>query len=318
MKTVVLLATFNGEEFIVDQLKSIKDQEVQSDAVIIRDDASSDATASLIRDFIRQNKLNWVFSVNKKNVGWRANFMDLLHESDADIVFFSDQDDIWHSDKIKVVKESFMKISNIGVLVSDYRFFPKRPAWKLTNIRKIPTNYERLFRVAPTVQEFFSVRDGCSFAIRSNMVKIIENFFQMIPTDFFGKAMSHDLASWLAGLYCGKTYYIETSLLEHRYHMDSAWQLENKTIIAPKNLFQQNLQLISYLSRILAMKSFLSPKQIDSRFVEVLCNKLQDLKIENSILKIQKNRRLIMLISKFHKYSSVRRALASSLRVLRQ
>ncbi|WP_219430721.1 hypothetical protein, partial [Oenococcus oeni] len=76
--------------------------------------------------------------------------------------------------------------------------------------------------------------------------------------------------------------------------MDSAWQLENKTIIAPKNLFQQNLQLISYLSRILAMKSFLSPKQIDSRFVEVLCNKLQDLKIENSILKIQKNRRLIM------------------------
>ena len=72
MTTSVVLATYNGEEYIIEQLKSILHQTQKVDEVIICDDISSDRTVSLIREFIEENNLEktWTLYVNEVNKGY--------------------------------------------------------------------------------------------------------------------------------------------------------------------------------------------------------------------------------------------------------
>ncbi|WP_240143875.1 glycosyltransferase [Liquorilactobacillus mali] len=72
----VVVATYNGEKFITEQLNSIKNQNCQPDEVIIRDDRSSDATAEIVRKYIKENNLiNWDFEINSENKGYKKIFM---------------------------------------------------------------------------------------------------------------------------------------------------------------------------------------------------------------------------------------------------
>ncbi|WP_143810836.1 glycosyltransferase, partial [Oenococcus oeni] len=71
--------------------------------VIIRDDKSSDDTAEIVNQFIDGNNLraSWDFKVNQKRKGWRENFISMLRQTETDVVFYSDQDDIWQENKVE-------------------------------------------------------------------------------------------------------------------------------------------------------------------------------------------------------------------------
>ncbi|MEY8458993.1 glycosyltransferase [Lactococcus ileimucosae] len=101
--TAVLVATYNGERLLKRQLDTIRKQDLRPDFVLFRDDCSTDNTVEFLKTYIEKYKLkNWVVKVNDKNMGWRLNFRQLLVDSleyDIEIAFFSDQDNIWHSDK---------------------------------------------------------------------------------------------------------------------------------------------------------------------------------------------------------------------------
>ena len=94
VKTAVLVASYNGEHFIGEQLESIRNQTLAPDYVLFRDDCSSDNTVSFIEDYIKKHQLdNWKISVNKSNMGWRRNFKALMQdvlEVECDYIFFSD------------------------------------------------------------------------------------------------------------------------------------------------------------------------------------------------------------------------------------
>lgn len=86
------MATFNGENYIIPQLESLRNQTRGLDEVLICDDVSTDNTVGLIQSYIQDNNLkNWQLIVNKKNKGWRDNFIDLLNQSTADIIFTCDR-----------------------------------------------------------------------------------------------------------------------------------------------------------------------------------------------------------------------------------
>ena len=86
MTTCVVIATYNGCEYIVEQLDSIKNQTYPVDKVIIRDDGSTDNTVDVIHKYIIDNKLNWEVRENEKNLGWRRNFFELIKEADTDVI----------------------------------------------------------------------------------------------------------------------------------------------------------------------------------------------------------------------------------------
>lgn len=105
---LVMMATYNGEKYVTEQIDSILDQEGVNVALLISDDGSSDATPRICSRYA-DDLPNVRFSVNEKNKGLAKNFMDMLYSSDAtsfDYFAFSDQDDYWMPNKLNKAIEA--------------------------------------------------------------------------------------------------------------------------------------------------------------------------------------------------------------------
>ena len=99
-KVVILLATFNGERFLGDQLKSFVNQRYTNWDLIASDDGSTDGTLALL-DRFRLNVPQHVSLTSGPGAGFWRNFLSLIHlDSAGDFFALSDQDDIWLPDKL--------------------------------------------------------------------------------------------------------------------------------------------------------------------------------------------------------------------------
>jgi rhamnosyltransferase len=97
---IVLMATYNGEKYLEEQIDSIMQQKDVCIRLYIRDDGSTDNTVGILRKMQNRYKeqLHWKAG---KNIGYRRGFLQLLKEcQEADYYAFSDQDDVWEPYKI--------------------------------------------------------------------------------------------------------------------------------------------------------------------------------------------------------------------------
>lgn len=96
------MCTYNGEQYLIEQLDSIKKQDIYHIDIWVSDDGSSDSTYELLRSY--QKKWNkGLFEIKDgPRKGFAANFLSLISDLDiiADYYAFSDQDDIWEVDKL--------------------------------------------------------------------------------------------------------------------------------------------------------------------------------------------------------------------------
>jgi len=98
----ILLATYNGEKYLAEQLDSILSQTHTQWRLLIRDDDSSDSTLDIIQEYIgRYPSQIILIQDNEKNLGAYQNFARLLQEASSDYVMFCDQDDVWLETKIE-------------------------------------------------------------------------------------------------------------------------------------------------------------------------------------------------------------------------
>lgn len=95
----VCITTYNGEKYINEQLNSILSQLSENDEVIITDDISSDHTVDIIKSL---NDKRIKIYINDKKLGATANFNKSLSKASGDVIFLSDQDDIWLDNKVKI------------------------------------------------------------------------------------------------------------------------------------------------------------------------------------------------------------------------
>jgi glycosyltransferase involved in cell wall biosynthesis len=109
----VCLTTYNGEKYVVKQLRSILSQLESDDEVIISDDDSSDRTLELIKNI--EDKRVKIFKNNKKR-GIHSNVENALNQAKGDIIFLADQDDFWMPDKVQVVVNA---LENNDLVVTD-------------------------------------------------------------------------------------------------------------------------------------------------------------------------------------------------------
>ncbi len=98
--TAILLATYNGENFIKEQLNSLYSQTCKDWTLYVHDDGSTDNTATVLREFSLGNS-NMTIMDYPKMGNPKDNFMSMLEKVDADYYLFCDQDDRWVSDKIE-------------------------------------------------------------------------------------------------------------------------------------------------------------------------------------------------------------------------
>ena len=122
------MASYNGERFIHQQIESILIQIGESDELVISDDGSLDNTVEIIRSF--DDPRIKLFS-NEGEKGYVGNFLNAVNNSIGDIVYFSDQDDVWHPDKIAdtvfffdlydmVVHDSIIVDENLCIVKDSY------------------------------------------------------------------------------------------------------------------------------------------------------------------------------------------------------
>src|SRR5687768_2514416 len=98
----VALCTYNGAKFIAEQLESICKQTTPPNEIVICDDGSTDDTIACI-DRVKKNHpaIDWKIKRNTANLGYVKNFEQAVLLTTGDIVFLSDQDDVWLPEKVQ-------------------------------------------------------------------------------------------------------------------------------------------------------------------------------------------------------------------------
>lgn len=99
-KISVIMATCNGAKYLRRQIDSILSQTTVPDEVIICDDRSTDSTMKILNEYSKNYAFVKVFE-NGTRLGPIKNFEKCLKNSTGDIIFFSDQDDVWFPNKIE-------------------------------------------------------------------------------------------------------------------------------------------------------------------------------------------------------------------------
>lgn len=110
-KVAILLATYNGEKYIRKQLDSLAKQSYSEFTCFIHDDGSSDNTKKVVDDFISRDD-RFVYVDGPSQHGAKGNFMYLLSNIESEYYLFCDQDDYWHTDKVKRLLSLLVKIEN--------------------------------------------------------------------------------------------------------------------------------------------------------------------------------------------------------------
>lgn len=119
MKISIALCTYNGAQFLQEQLESIAYQTRPPDEMIICDDQSKDATLEILKDFASKVSFPVRVFLNEKNVGSTNNFEKAIKLCTGDIIFLSDQDDVWHPEKLEKIEKRFSISPSTALIFTD-------------------------------------------------------------------------------------------------------------------------------------------------------------------------------------------------------
>ena len=119
MKVNILMSTYNGQQFLAEQIRSIQDQSYTDWTLFIRDDGSSDNTKEILKDFEHQDsRIHLIDSDKSDNLGVIKSFHKLVNHDRADYYFFSDQDDVWLPNKLELsLKEAQNYLADLPLMV---------------------------------------------------------------------------------------------------------------------------------------------------------------------------------------------------------
>ncbi|WP_428738927.1 glycosyltransferase family 2 protein [Sulfurimonas sp.] len=108
----VLLATYNGEKFLKQQLDSIFEQTYTNIKIYICDDNSVDTTFSILQKYQKEYPKQIMLFKNEHNLGYVKNFEKLLNFSQEKYIAFCDQDDIWFKNKLELQIKEMLVLEN--------------------------------------------------------------------------------------------------------------------------------------------------------------------------------------------------------------
>jgi glycosyltransferase involved in cell wall biosynthesis len=129
MRISIAMATYNGALYIQEQLESIANQLHLPDEIVICDDGSTDETISIINEFSLKVSFSIILIKNSVNLGYIRNFEKAISLCTGDLIFLSDQDDIWFPFKTRNVIDEFLKRKKILLLVHDGKLVDEQLNW---------------------------------------------------------------------------------------------------------------------------------------------------------------------------------------------
>lgn len=215
MKISVCMATYNGAQYLQTQIASILKQLDDCDQLIIVDDQSTDNTIDIIRNF-KDSRIQLM--INPYNMGAALTFNRALHEAEGDLIFLSDQDDLWHDDKVSTLVDMF-STKDLDLIIHD--------ALVLRDGMLVHASLFKMVNSAPgviknTISNTFT---GCCMAFKR------EIFREILPiSSHIG--IFHD--AWigvLAEFFGYKIAFLHKPLMDFNRHEQNASTMKRRKII---------------------------------------------------------------------------------------
>ena len=236
-KISVCMATYNGEKYIRQQLGSILGQIGESDEIIISDDSSSDRTVEIIKTF--DDKRIRLLENNRFHSP-AYNFENALKKATGDIIFLSDQDDIWLENKVKIMcglLQQYELVVSDCIIINENEDILQESFFKIRGSKKGLLNN--------LVKNSYM---GCCMAFNR---KILD-----IALPFPDNLSMHDMWIGMIGELYGKTYFCDQKLVKYRRHEHSASPTFGPSpyTIKDKISFRLNL-LLGIIARLLERRT---------------------------------------------------------------
>ena len=167
----VVMAFFNGRQYINEQLKSIVNQSKPVGQIIILDDCSSDDCKDLIYRSLKDFSGEVIYCSHKINKGYAQTFFEALSMAKGEYIFLSDQDDIWYKNKVEACiqimqsNQNILCLSSLNILINgDGKILKKEK--KMGNKMLYEISAEELIRQT-------KLRPGMSLVLRKDMKKLL-------------------------------------------------------------------------------------------------------------------------------------------------
>jgi glycosyltransferase involved in cell wall biosynthesis len=209
----IVMATYNGESFLHQQMDSILGQTYQHFELIVVDDASTDNTLAILNEYASLDDRIHIFPA-EKNLGLVANFERGLGLVKSEYIALSDQDDIFRIDKIELLKEELAKRPDCDLVISDLSLIDEDSVEfnpSMWRHQKIQPQHGKPFQRLLCV----NFATGCSMMFRRRMLNIA------LP--FPPECLVHDwwLAVVAASSRGGGICLVYESLTAYRQHRDN-------------------------------------------------------------------------------------------------
>lgn len=159
------MATYNGEQFLREQLDSFVAQERQPDELVVCDDGSSDGTLDVLKSFAAKAPFKVEVHRNAKTLGFVQNFAKAMSLCTGDMIFLSDQDDVWFETKISRVVHIANSQPKMAVFIND------------AQLTYHDLSYTSHTMISSRIDEGLSLDEyltnGCQTAFRAEILKVI-------------------------------------------------------------------------------------------------------------------------------------------------
>jgi len=215
-KVSVAMTTYNGELYLEDQLLSIIEQTHKPDEIIICDDKSTDSTVEVIHKIQKKYRLNDSLKlyINKIQKGYIQNFLDCAEKTSGDIIFFCDQDDIWHKEKIRKMLQVFESRENAEAVSCRFSVINEKgePANRFLNyLRMFPPGVKKANLV-------YQVRHNHSGGL---VLAVKRTFFENVKKIIVENNLTYDVPMGLMASVGGNYYILGTPLVFRRVHQNN-------------------------------------------------------------------------------------------------
>lgn len=198
----VCMATYNGIEYLDEQISSILSEIGPNDEIVVVDDCSSDGTPEWLR---AHGDARLRVHANPSNIGHVASFGRALAMARGTVVFLSDQDDVWEPGRVEAMRAA---LSGADVVATNFEEFGRGSRSRLPPLRSEDSG--RGFRNVVAVFLGRRAYFGSAMALRRDFLA------ELLPIPSFMQA--HDLWIALAGNSMGKVAHLEFASVRRRLH----------------------------------------------------------------------------------------------------
>lgn len=271
MKISVAMATYNGIEYVEEQLDSIRLQSLLPDEVVICDDASNDGTADFIEEYIEKHSLEgWRVYRNRENIGFKKNFLSAVLKTQGDIIFLCDQDDVWYKEKIEKMSCVMDKNKEILSLCSSFDFIDAKGRCFLPEGVKSTSNYgfirgklkkSDISHINLKTVMHSNISPGCTTVIK----KELKDAFCMSSNSI----LPHDWELNLVAALKNGLYFYNQSLIGYRIHSSNTLGIDS----APKSRTEIASEKLCAAETLCRYTDFKANAVMQQRRLNALLNK---------------------------------------------